>query len=542
MALKDNELGRRAAGATELRPEAMPVRWVFADLPSADAHSLDCRFGCSLRIADNPADRSMFAEVFLAGRDSATTEQITDHFVRPLRAALAALAAQSNAADAVAMPQSPKWIAALTKAAQPLAFASGLELLPPFQLDVESPTLQRQRIEEIARTRAAERTAGQLQHLEHATCLLKQFHALRQSAPDLPVGKLLEQIGPADRGTTLEALLLASSGQGTAANLWAVAGAFLVKIDPRSAPPGTKIVELPTTLGPLRSVQPGLIDGQKMLLIGARSGVMAVSPENPAEQRLWAHPGIDSALGFNRVVCSDRWIWASHGDAGIVGWKLAEMAVPAATFAERATTAEPQPGDWHASIVRASLSPRVGTAPAPRAAGPRNLQLLHQSRLIYSVGNQLIVRAGESRIALPAHSPTDIIAIVPSPRMMVGVHQDGTIVLTDRVSGQIADVRRRGAWLSAAGAMPWLGDMRLLLACDEGAIDCVGPDDAMVSEYLGPYRSMKIVCGAADSVAGVSSDRQRIVFWHAWEGRKPTAELHLTSLVRHRIADIEFDA
>jgi len=198
MPLKNNELARREHSAVECRADGMRLSWMFKDIPTGDAHTLDCRFACSIRIAGNPADRRMFVEVFLASRESATAETIAEHFARSLRTALASLAAQQKAAEAVDGKHTPAWIASLTKAADPIAFAAGLELLPPFQLDIESATLQRQRLEDIARARADERTANQLQHLHRAGELLKQFQAMRHSAPDLPAGKLLDQIGPAE--------------------------------------------------------------------------------------------------------------------------------------------------------------------------------------------------------------------------------------------------------------------------------------------------------------------------------------------------------
>jgi hypothetical protein len=89
--------------------------------------------------------------------------------------------------------------------------------------------------------------------------------------------------------------------------------------------------------------------------------------------------------------------------------------------------------------------------------------------------------------------------------------------------------------------MPWLGDVRLLLANDDGPVDCIGLDDALVSEYLSPYRGLKILTAAADLIAAVSPDRQRVIFWHSWDGQRPIGEVHVTGKVKHRVADVEFD-
>ena len=49
-----------------------------------------------------------------------------------------------------------------------------------------------------------------------------------------------------------------------------------------------------------------------------------------------------------------------------------------------------------------------------------------------------------------------------------------------------------------------------------------------------------MVSAAADLVIAVSADRQRLVLWNSWDGRKPVAELSVASIAKHRIADVEF--
>src|SRR5207249_3231511 len=151
------------------------------------------------------------------------------------------------------------------------------------QLDLSSPSLELSRLEQVARARAEERAAGQVQHVQRAAELLKHFNELRAAAPDLPAGKLLEQLAPSERGMTLQPLRLASAQHGTA-TLWAVAGPSLVKIDPRaSGSPNVQLISVTSVLGPLRSIQPAQISGKDVLLIGARSGVIRFDPKAPDE-------------------------------------------------------------------------------------------------------------------------------------------------------------------------------------------------------------------------------------------------------------------
>jgi hypothetical protein len=79
-----------------------------------------------------------------------------------------------------------------------------------------------------------------------------------------------------------------------------------------------------------------------------------------------------------------------------------------------------------------------------------------------------------------------------------------------------------------------------LLAGEDGSIDCVGGDDPLVTQYVSPHRAPRVVAGSSDLVAAVSADRQRLVLWNSWDGRKPLAELYLAGLARHRVADVAF--
>jgi hypothetical protein len=462
---------------------------------------------------------------------------LTDHFERTVRSALTTLSAECKAADVVGgTDHKTAWTNAITKAANQLAFACGLEILSPFQLDLESPSLQRAKLEQVARARAEERTAGQLQHLQRAGDLLKQFQQLRQNSPELSAGKLLEQMNASDRGLALQSLLLAASNQTNGAALWAVAGPSLARINPRAKPPKIQLIEIPSDLGPLRSVQPATLNGRRVLLIGGRGGVMVLPPDDFSSVQLYHHPNLDSQLGFNRVVCTSTDIWATHSDAGLVGWKIGETSSPHSVVIDRVLVQRAQ----MATLSSGSLV--SGSSTQAITAGPRHLQLIDDSRPIYSVAHEVVIRDGATRIVLPSQSHAEVIAVLPLPRAIVAVHQDGTLVVIDRLSREIVDVRKRGGRLSAAGVMPWLGDARLLLANDPGSIDCLGVDDPLVSEYLSAYRGLKILTATDDLIAAVSPDRQRVILWQSCDTMRPVGEIHVANQMRHRVADVEFDS
>lgn len=528
--LLPNEMARSWDGRVEIRPEPLRLRWNLAELASADGHRLKCSFACSIRALPDAAERKLLGEVFLGRRVSATADHIVAHFSPALQADAANIAASKKVAEWLADGMKDTLAESLHKAADKVAFSCGLEILPPFQVDLESPSFQQQKIEAMERNLAEQRVAGQVEHLSKAATLLKQFDALRQSAPNLSPGEVLSQISPADQGTMLQTLLLGAGKQSGGQTPWAVAGPYLVKIDPRVSPPKMELITLPATLGPLRSVQSAEIEGQQVLLVGARSGVMVVRADMTAEPQLFTDPDIASPMGFSRAIVWRGGLWGCHGDAGIVQWDLEVSQAPKAVYRP-------------AHIPTASL-PAVGTAVSAevmKSGGVRNLAVIDDSRLIFSIAERLLTLSPEGQItALPIESSADIVAVLPDRQNVYVIHEDGNICTRDRATLMTSGEERRGGRILAASVLPWLGSVRLLLATDEGPIQCLGTDDQLVTQYLSPHRGLRMVGAAADLVLAVSGDRQRLVFWNSWDGRKPVAEVSVASIAKHRVADVEF--
>ena len=123
-----------------------------------------------------------------------------------------------------------------------------------------------------------------------------------------------------------------------------------------------------------------------------------------------------------------------------------------------------------------------------------------------------------------------------SDRALHVVRDDGTVHTLDRTTRELLRTDRRCGRVAAVASLPWLGDVRLLLATEDGPVCCVGADDPVVTQYVSPHRGLKVVAAGGGYVAGVSGDRQRLVLWHAWDGRRPIAEVHVGAQARHRVA------
>jgi len=515
MPLSNGELARRTESGVEIRPEPVRLRWKIDEILSADGHNLHASFLCGVRALPDASERQMLAEAFMNGSPAVTFDSVAGRFQGAFQKALVESCRGRTASDLTSAVGTVSIIEAIKTAGNRLAFTCGLELVAPFELDLASPSLEQQRAKELQQTLLKQQQEGQLKEFRRAAELIRQFNEIRKSAPELSAGEVLRRLSPDDQGLVLQTLLAASGQERRTSAVWAVAGSSLLRIDPRQSSPSAAIVPVPTSLGPLRSVQPAQSGAE--LLLGARSGVVHVDPDKATDARCYSDPQVSSQLGFSRALMWNGEIWACHSDAGILAWKIGQPEGPA--FALR--------------------KEELG------GAAPRNLEIVDDSQLIFSAERRLaalsrIGREGSGAIASPvAECPAEIVAILPEARWLVVVLADGTVQLRNRKSPEVL-IRsdRRCAQACAAALLPWLGSSRLLLASEEGAVLGIGLDDELVTQYLSPYRGMKALAAAADLIAGLAPDRQRVVLWRSWEMRQPAADVFIAGVARHRAADV----
>jgi len=419
MALAPNEFARRAGGAVEIVPHAVRLAWQLSGMTTSDSHTLSGRFILSAQLADNPTDRKMFAEVILGSKPVVTVADLTELFAAAIRNAAMEMAPKRTVEQWVSGESKQETIDALLKAATGVAFSSGLEILPPYQLELVSQSLNEKRLAEFARARVEERTKGQMAHLKRAGEVLAQFEEMRRSAPEISAGVLLERLSPQDRGGVLQTLIAGAAEKPQQQTLWAVAGPSVLRIDARVSPAKIETIPLTTQLGPLRSVQPANIRGKQVLLVGARTGIIAVEPDQPEQAALFIDSSIESELGFNRaIVCGQR-VWGCHGEAGLVAWQIDNPTAP--------ETRIPVPP----AIPIVSSGSGSGRA---RHVSPRNLQPIDDNYAIYSLGGALKILYGVHPVDVASDNSSEVIAIVPEPARLLMVRCDGSIDILDRGS------------------------------------------------------------------------------------------------------------
>jgi hypothetical protein len=508
--LQDSEIARRIDGSIQIRPSGLRLRWELNELVTSDGHTARGIFAATVRALPEANELKMLEEAFLSGGSVASGADVVRHFAGAISMAARKYARECDAESLVNDDKRREMLVLVVAAARAVAFACGIEVIPPVQIDLDCPTLKREQVEAMQRQASQRRAADQVDYLRRSAELFGQFEAVRASAPGLSPGQVLSRMSAVDQPDVFRAVLAASAQAGARSTLWAVAGSQLVRIDGDS--PRAELIDVPGDLGPLRSVRP---DGGGGLLLGARSGVLRVNPESTEDSRRYFDPGVTSQLGFNSAVMRDGRIWAAHGEVGLVCWDEKDCEKPA-------------------RVIRPDAGPIADFS-------PRNLLAVDANRLVFSSGSR-VFGLGEdgSATALDDAGDGDVVGIISRPGWIVAARDDGEVCWWSAEDLKLEGRQRRAGRTGAAAGLPWLGDARLLMASEDGPVVCVGIEDEVVTQYASAYRGLRMVAGAGDRVAAVSADRQRLVIWAAWDGRKPVADLHLYGVARHRIADICF--
>ncbi len=497
-------------GTLVLEPRAARVRVDLNELAAADGHRVNCAFSLGLQPVDRPADRKMLEEAFRGAAGVLRVEDVCAHLKPALLVA---------AKRAVAKREGEVWLGekfqeelreVLIAAARSATFTCGIEAIAPFQIELRSPTLDQHRLTEM-RQKIADREAGSLrERMQQSADVMAQFVRLRAQAPDVPAGKLLEQIGASNPAALLETLLIASAGETRKPqSLWIVAGNELIALSDEDGAVQQSL-EIPPMLGPLRSVTSGQQDGRPILLIGARSGVAVFDPDAPdAPPVVYRADQTQSQLGFNRAVIRNRRLHATHGEANLISWNLDAPDAPAAR-----------------------LLP-------PPSGHPRHLSALDDERLIYSNGSEIIIgdAADQNEVHVMA---ADVVEILLLDREILIITADGAMHRWDRATLAPISVTRHARAVTAAALLPWLDEPRLLLATSDGSILCAGLSDALTTQYLSAHRGFRALAATQRAVVALAGDRQRLVFWDAWNGRSPAKEVHAAQRFKHRVADLCF--
>jgi hypothetical protein len=499
----------RQGGALLIVDETFRARLSLPETDAVGGQTVALRVECGIRACDAEADRQMLAETLLPSGDTLLLSSVEQHLATALTQAVKKPLSEADAAALVENASSIEPV--VQKALDGAAFGCGMEIVPPISVVATSPSIERQKKLDAVKARQEEVAKLQQAAFGRATDLAKQVESLKASGAKLSA--VLAASSGVDRGEILRAAFLTCADSN--ATLRIAAGSFLVTVDatkPFAEPKSLSVA----SLGAIRSLRNATLDGVPSLLVGTRGGVCAVDLNAGNVSAQYPLTGISSEFGFNAacVLPESRQVVATHAQLGAVTWNLD-------TPGEEPTSQSP------------------GTA---EYAGGRAVVAIDGRRAAFAAGGTVCILDEHGNVRPVAGSDgATILALVPWDELrLLAVREDGFIDVLDASTLDRLDRIRRGTRPTSASTIECLGANRLLLAGDEGPVIMCGIDDEAITQLGSTISGWRDVAAHNGRIAAVTSDRQRVVIWNAWEPSKPFAEVHVSATVRHRVADVTF--
>ncbi len=482
---------------------------------AADGHVVHCTFAARICALTSPTEQRMLAEAMLAQRNRVTIDDVRVHFQETLRSAAARTIATAPA-DQWMTPdaQQPSSSTpgeqtnattthlreALLSASRAVAFTSGVELLAPFDLTVDSPTLIQARIE-ARQQHTLERHARRRAEIMQAVLAAGDDPAALPPLPDIAdeEAHLLH----------LATLLDIQAMRHPRATLHAIAGRMLLSIDITAdevAPP--RQLALPDDVGAFRSINLVHHNNAKHVLLGGQRGLLLFHPHYPSEFVAYVHPAIQTQMGFNAAV---RWrdhLWATHSELGLIGWSIHHPDAPAHAIA-------------------------INTLTAP----PRHLTILNDHRLLFIAGTAIHTLADDATVTRIDDLPAPALAIDHRDGFVCILRADGALEQRNPRSLDLIHVQPPSPDTLQGAILHCLYHPLRLLARPTGEIHLRSDIPAAVRTYASGHRDLRLLRAAPAHIAALSADRTRVVIWSI-RAAQPMADLLLAAMAQHRIADI----
>src|ERR1700722_2267975 len=159
--LQDSELARRIDGKVQIRPGGLRLRWELNELVTADGHSARGIFTGTIRALPEANELKMLGEALLSGGPAASGADVVRHFAGAISVAARKFARERDAETLIGNEGRRGMLVVIVEAARAVAFASGVEVIPPVQVELDCPTLKREQIEALERQAVQRRAADQ---------------------------------------------------------------------------------------------------------------------------------------------------------------------------------------------------------------------------------------------------------------------------------------------------------------------------------------------------------------------------------------------
>lgn len=498
--LQPQEVACRNGAGWVHRAGPFRLRWVMEGISAQDGVAVAVELSAAIEVLPDAAELTLFGETF--ADNPVTEEHVRQYLQPPLRAAAGRVAGESAAELLVSESGEASLAEPLRTAMETAAFGCGLRVHAPVIVRVTSAEFDRRRRERAHRAQTEQLARDRLAAVRQSAVFLNEWHALHRQSPELSPAALLHRLTPTDQAAAVNDAL--ASTEQHPARFWAVAGRALVRLDWLDRPADPIAIELPDTLGPLRCVR---VAGDR-LLIGARQGVWVLRSSDGSVVRCLVDPNQLGEHGFSDVVEVGPTLWATHREAGLVGW---------ATDSDEPT-------------IRVGIESLGGRPAVPH-------HWLRGGELGAAVDHQLlrINPSGVPKVRWTAPAP--IVAVLGDQSSAHTVCANGNVACFD-VDGELRHVRPTLPHVTGACRVPWLWSHRLLLRGSDGVLHCVGLEDDIVSQFASPMELGRSFSAAGGKVIAMTADRTSVVGWTIAQGRQVAHVWNVLSLTHARITDV----
>ena len=514
---------------TLVRTSPFRIRLALSDVSSGDDFECQLDVTMELRVSAEPADLKAFSTRLLGSAQTFRLEDLSRLLEPRVRPLMRSFATRHDAAELVDGACGNAFAKDLCDGLAPLFFESGLTLCARPTLRGESPQFSRHRKEHRRAARAKQRQdwldevrqcrrQAHERHLRHLEPLLDRLQQLADASPDLELADLARTFSEQERAEIYEALFKLRPPETKTARVVAVSAEEVTVVDPADPDGPSQRLPLQGQAGPLRSVRLGHDqEDRPVLLVGAREGVYLLEAGLSRPPQVYRLPEGTRQLrgGVNSVALSSDHLLASHSEVGLLRWKLDQPDQPEALLQEQTRNAEAvrhvrrcQNRIW------LTIDHRVLRLPADE---------LRAERATAFEGNAVPLTA--------LH--------VAEARVLAGT-QTGQVLVWDQDDPGSPRVLEhgRGRPVGSVHLLPSGGLDRLIFADSSPGITARFLADALACRYHGGGEEIRWASAADDLIAGVNTQRDRLLLWHPYRPDEPFAVVPIAQWTGHSIQDV----
>lgn len=522
-----------------VRVTPIDVSLTVDDLTSKEGYACRAEVGLRLRLVVERGDLVAFQESVLGSRRVVQCKRLVEHLTATVREGLSNFAAGQDAAVLMDARGAGPAATTITQAIEALCFASGLVLDAAPTVRFDSDSFRRvHQAEQRATVRRAEHEAARqvddalhkarAEHLEQLGSTLTRLRELAAQSPQTPLPDLIRTFSEKQRGELYEALFASEKPASRTKWIVVVAAEELLFFDPADLTAPARRFRIDGPAGQARSVRQATLDGTKVLLVGASTGVYIwpIDASTPSETLLV--PGAPRVRGgFNAAAVVEDRIVATHSELGIGQWPVGCVL------------------GTHPGAVRPKDVPYKSLFPTmtQSAKAVRDVEAFGD-RLYCSIDDRIIAWSGGSESAQPANiftgSRTSITALCPTDAGLYAGNSDGDVLCWSTGNDTEPELIHRGARRAAESI--WVveshGVRRLLFTDTSPQVHAKVLGDSFVCHYEAGGQTLRRVEVTDDLIAATNDLRDRLILWSPARPNRPSAILPIGAMTGRSVQDV----